>query len=182
MDQQKPRSEELRQRFNETASLSSEEIRERVRRGDTGRLLWMALHTALMREGKVETALAELGRLVERGGGGWQAALMCRANLLWRLGRHQDAIADIQRLIALGDDQPSHFYSLGRLYYRLGEVEAARANWRRAIQRSRHPDQHRYVPRWTHRLVFATILNVGHYARCSLLWSYLKPPPRRTAA
>jgi tetratricopeptide (TPR) repeat protein len=175
--------ERSRRRAEEIAALTSEEIRERMRRSPDERLLWLALAGALWREGKIEEALAELGQRCEGSTAERRLATAHRAHLLSRLQRNEEAIADFERVVASGDTQPANFFELGKLYYRVGDVRSARAYWRRAIESNRDYYKHdKYMRAWGARLVFATVLNVAHYARCCLLWSYLRPSVRAASA
>jgi predicted Zn-dependent protease len=170
------REREVRRQTAELLALSSDELRERLRESHQNSFLWMPLVTALAQEGRESEALSKLGEIIEARGSRVCIARKLRAGLLTKLEQYEEAITDIKHLIDAGDEHPAHFYQLGQLYRRLGDVQSARTEWHHAMKKGlsykKRPNSWR-LQEWVAWFMFATLLNVRYYARFQILWSYL---------
>ncbi|RCK81118.1 MAG: TPR repeat protein [Candidatus Ozemobacter sibiricus] len=61
-------------------------------------------------------------------------ALLLRGQARFRLGQHQDAIADFQAVAQAHPDSAEAFFHLGTVYLALGELEAALENFQRVAR------------------------------------------------
>jgi tetratricopeptide (TPR) repeat protein len=133
-EEQRERQRRREEEFRELRSLSSEQLATRVQQAPSDAYLPVSWHEALQREGKPEEALAVLTAAIERlEPRRTHLVRRLRAYRQEQLGRHQEAIADYQALVALGFGERWMFITLGDLYRRLGDLSAARRQWREAI-------------------------------------------------
>ncbi len=94
--------------------------------------------TALKIQGDYEAALIEFNialKLFPRD----RTTYVSKADLLKKMKRYREATRSLEAAIALGMDGSGERYSLGTMYFELGEYEIAAEQFRKALNSTRHP-------------------------------------------
>ena len=105
--------------------------------------------------GDLENSLTAVSRLLEYDEDSRRQWLMFKSTILCRLGRPQEALAEIDRLVVEAPDVPRHHISRGQINRWLGHYEAAVEDYTRAIDLGEAAGQatawyyyHRGTPLW----------------------------------
>ncbi len=99
--------------------------------------IWEYLHgVTALREGRTDEALNRFRAALKHRAVEWNIDSFedCLANALLELGRHDEAMAEYERILKINPNYPLAHYRLGQVYERKAERERARAAYERFLQ------------------------------------------------